>query len=121
MNATQIDADGYVKLETKLSGNYLNQSEITYEIVSGSEYGMLDEEGYLNGVTDGEVVVVAKITNVFGTFTSNELKIVVGAGLPQKPATEDKKGGCASTVSGIAGGVAVLGLATMALLKKKEN
>ena len=121
MNATQIDADGYVKLETKLSGNYLNQSEITYEIVSGSEYGMLDEEGYLNGITDGEVVVVAKITNVFGTFTSNELKIVVGAGLPQKPATEDKKGGCASTVSGIAGGVAVLGLATMALLKKKEN
>lgn len=131
MNATQIDADGYVKLETKVAGNYLNQSEVSYEIVSGNEYAMIDEEGYLNGIADGEVVVVGKITNVFGTFTSNELKIVVGAGLPKDEQPQDSsKGllsdvlaslGCVGTVSGITSGAIALGIAAVALLKKKEN
>ena len=128
MNATQIDADGYVKLETKIVGNYLNQSNVTYEIVSGDAYAMIDDEGYLNGITDGEVVVVAKVTNVFGTFTSNELKIIVGAGLPIDEAPQDIAKdpmaalmGCFGSVSGIVGGTAALGLAVVTLLKKKEE
>ena len=131
MNATQIDADGYVKLETKVAGNYLNQSEVTYEIVSGGEYAMIDAEGYLNGIADGEVVVVGKVTNVFGTFTSNELKIVVGAGLPKAEQPQDSSNGplsdvlallgCAGTVSGITSGAIALGIAVVALLKKKED
>lgn len=118
LNATQIETSGYVKLETKMSGNYLNQSEITYEIISGSEYAMLDEDNYLNGVADGEVIVVAKITNAFGTFTSNELKIVVGKGLPAKD--NDAKG-CSGSVSGVMGGFIALGVAAILLKKKKEQ
>lgn len=122
MNATQIAADGYVKLETKISGNYYGQSEVIYEIVSGSEYAMIDEDNYLNGIKDGEVVVVAKITNVFGTFTSNELTIVVGEGLPKTDGDQGKGGsllGCFGSVSALSGLVA-LGAAAL-VLKKKEN
>lgn len=115
MNVTQIEADGYVKLETKLIGNFLNQSEITYEIVSGGEYASLDEDHYLNAIKDGEVVVVAKVTNEFGTFTSNELKIIVGNGA-------QSKGGCSGTVSGFGcGALALLVGAVVVLKKKKEN
>ncbi len=124
MNATQIDADGYVKLETKVFGNYHNQSEVTYEIISGSAYAMLDDENYLNGIADGEVVVVAKITNVFGTFTSNELKIVVGKGLPEEEKPQDSssaaKQSCFGSISGLMSSFVALGAVAL-LLKKKEN
>lgn len=117
MNTTQIEADGYVKLEAKVSGNYYGQSEVTYEIVSGDEYAMLDSDNYLNGIKDGEVIVVAKITNEFGTFTSNELKIVVGKGLPAKNSGSK---GCSGSVSGVLGSVVVLG-AAVAVFKKKKG
>lgn len=125
MNATQIDADGYVKLETKISGNYLNQSEVTYEIVSGDAYAMIDDENYLNGIADGEVVVVAKVTNVFGTFTSNELKIVVGQGLPKDETTSqdsasESKFNCFGSITGSMGAIVAFGAVAL-LFKKKEN
>lgn len=124
MNATQIDADGYVKLETKISGNYHNQSEVTYEIVSGDAYAMIDDENYLNGIADGEVVVVAKVTNAFGTFTSNELTIVVGKGLPKDETSQDDssvaKQNCFGTISGSMSAIVALGAVAL-LLKKKEN
>ncbi len=135
MNKKQIDVGDSVKLEGKVVGNYLGQSKVVYEVVKGGDCGNIDEDGYLNGTKNGEVTVVAKVTNVFGTFSSDEMTIKIGNGTTDPSgesgnswSTGDSQtsGGKTKGCFGAIGGLSVAGLsAAMALavvlLKKKEE
>ena len=133
MNKKQIDVGDSVKLENKLVGNYIGQSDVVYEIVKGSDCGNIDDEGYLNGIKDGEVTIVAKVTNEFGTFSSDEITIKIGNGAttPSESNSEEssggnttppKKSGCSGTVGGLSvAGLAIMAFAVVSLKKKKED
>ena len=133
MNKKQIDVDDSVKLEGKVVGNYLGQSKISYEIVQGADCGNIDEDGYLNGTKNGEVKVVAKVTNVFGTFASDEMTIKVGEGSSEpsggNPGSSDgnqtsggKSKGCSGAIGGLsAAGLSAAAVLAVVLLKKKEE
>lgn len=133
MNKKQIDVGDSVKLEGKVVGNYLGQSKISYEIVQGGDYGNIDEDGYLNGTKNGEVKVVAKVTNVFGTFASDEMTIKIGEGSSEpsggNPGSSDgnqtsggKSKGCSGAIGGLsAAGLSAAAVLAVVLLKKKEE
>jgi len=119
-DTTEIGADDYVKLESKVIGTFHNQSEVTYEIISGGEYSYIDEEGYLNGIKDGVTVIVAKVTNSFGTFTSNELTIKIGEGLPESKPSAPASRGCKNSASGVAT-LTALALVAVEIIRKKNK
>lgn len=142
MNKTQIDVEDSVKLESKLVGNYIGQSDVVYEIVKGADCGNIDEEGYLNGTKDGEVTIVAKVTNEFGTFSSDEMTIKIGKGVTEpsggssesagesagnessndSTASSGKSGGCFGAIGGLSvAGLSAAMVLAVVLLKKKEE
>lgn len=127
LNATQVKVGDSLATKVKTAGKIYGAGEVRYEIVSGDEYATVDEDGYINGLKDGEIVVRVSTTNVFGTFYSNEITVQIGAGLSQSTSVDGSGDGngtgnsCSSFVSGIGCfGVAALGLVTV-LKKKKEN
>ncbi len=132
MNKKQIDVDDSVKLESKIVGNYLGQN-VVYEIVKGSEFGNIDKDGYLNGTKNGEVTIIAKVTNVFGTFSSEEMTIKIGNGNSSgesgnsssggNQGSDGKSKGCSGMVGGLSAAslTAVMGLAVVMLKKRKEK
>ena len=75
-NKTELEVDADVLIKSTLKCQMYGQSAVTFEVVDGSEYAYMDGN-YLVGVAEGVATVVGKITNVFGTFTSEPLQITV--------------------------------------------
>lgn len=119
LNATRVGVGESLGLCVEQFGQFYDEGNITYEIVSGEDCAQVDENGFVKGLKDGSVTIRAAITNAFGTFYSNELTLQVGNG------AQSGGGGCRGSVGfggflGGAGGLVALAVCTVAVLKKKN-
>ncbi len=90
---------------------------VSYEIVEGAEIASI-EENALTGNADGKVTVRAKVENAYGIYYSEPIEITVGTGGAPAGGGESD-GGCGSVIGGSL--AAILAVAAVVVLKKKEN
>ena len=76
-NVRELKVGDFVKLTSKLKGNFYGQSDVEYVLVSGFDSADIDAYGYLEALSAGTVTVKARVRNTLGTFESEEVTFTV--------------------------------------------